>query len=284
MRGRRCLVTGGASGIGLCDHWSRGGKVVPDMYVKAAINGGRARGEHPGVPVTPEEIADVATRVGVLADAVHLHPRSKTGEQSIEPDDLRHVIDAVRGRQRAVPVGVTTGLWCCANDAVRRLELVEAWDVLPDFASAAYAEEGAEDVAAVLVAKGVALESAVWSTDDIPVLLRSHFLEDNIRILIEPMEEDPDQAVAHAREMADRLIRAGVRCPLLFHGEGATVWPVLRAGAQDGHQVRIGLEDGILMPDGSVAADNVELVVATRAEVARVAADRPGSFGTVPGG
>jgi uncharacterized protein (DUF849 family) len=235
-------------------------------FLKAAINGARSKTEHAGVPVTPAEVADAAASVADVADVVHLHPRSPAGEQSIEPDDVRVALEAIRQQQVPVPLGVTTGLWCCGGDADRRLELVKAWDVLPDFASAAYSEPGADDVAAVLVGNGVMLESAVWTTDDVPILLRSRFKADNVRILIEPVEEDPAEAIAHAREMAARLLRGGVRCPLLFHGYDTTVWPLLRAAVEDGHEMRIGLEDGLLLPDGAVASGNLALVTAARHE------------------
>jgi uncharacterized protein (DUF849 family) len=76
------------------------------------------------------------------------------------------------------------------------------------------------------------------------------------------MDEDPRTAVAHARDMAAEIRAAGVTCPLLYHGEGATVWPVLRAALEDGHQARIGFEDGTALPDGSPAPDNRALVLA----------------------
>ncbi|MFF4525236.1 hypothetical protein [Streptomyces bluensis] len=37
--------------------------------------------------------------------------------------------------------------------------------------------------------------------------------------------------------------------PLLYHGEDATTWPVLRAALEDGHQTRTGFEDGIHLAD-----------------------------------
>ncbi|MFF2325023.1 MULTISPECIES: 3-keto-5-aminohexanoate cleavage protein [unclassified Streptomyces] len=235
------------------------------MFLKAAINGGRTRAEHPAVPVTPEQIAaDTAAVTAAGADVVHLHVRTPDGGQTIAPGALAEVLRAVRATAPGAVVGTTTGLWTCSGPQ-ERYDLVKSWEALPDFASVAFCEEGAAETAALVVSRGMTLESAVWSTDDVPALLASPTLADNVRILIEPMDEDPRTAVAHAREMAARIRAAGVTCPLLYHGEAATTWAVVRAALADGHQVRIGFEDGVDLPDGTLAHDNAALVAAVRA-------------------
>ncbi|MEW1720024.1 3-keto-5-aminohexanoate cleavage protein [Streptomyces sp. NPDC093109] len=245
------------------------------MFLKAAVNGGRTKAEHPAVPVTPAELAaDTAAVVAAGADVVHLHVRDGEEGQTIRPDALAEVLRAVRAAAPGAVLGTTTGLWTCSGPA-ERLALVAAWDVLPDFASVAFSEEGAAETAALVVSRGMELESAVWSLDDVPALLASPTLHDNVRVLIEPMDEDPDTAVAHARAMAAAILAAGVTCPLLYHGDGATAWPVLRAALADGHQVRIGFEDGTELPDGTPAADNTALVAAALALGLRVPEDAP---------
>jgi len=57
----------------------------------------------------------------------------------------------------------------------------------------------------------------------------------------------PEQARAIAR-----LITGGV--PQLWHGYGERTWAVLSAGAAAGHDVRVGLEDVLVLPHGGVAA------------------------------
>jgi uncharacterized protein (DUF849 family) len=56
------------------------------------------------------------------------------------------------------------------------------------------------------------------------------------------------------------LIPAGV--PQLWHGYEDRTWEVLSVGAAAGHDVRVGLEDVLRLPDGRVAQDNAELVAA----------------------
>jgi uncharacterized protein (DUF849 family) len=50
----------------------------------------------------------------------------------------------------------------------------------------------------------------------------------------------------------------------LLHGTGVTAWPLLVEAARRGCQVRIGLEDTLLMPGGELAPDNAALVAAAR--------------------
>ncbi|MFJ6217007.1 3-keto-5-aminohexanoate cleavage protein [Streptomyces sp. NPDC092296] len=235
------------------------------MFLKAAINGGLTKRDHPGTPVTPEEIAAEALAAAEAgADVVHLHIRAADGSQSIAPPAVDAVLSAVRRVAPGVVVGITTGLWTSDGHADRYAK-VATWNLLPDFASVAFCEEGAAETAELVVARGMVLESAVWSLADVPALLASPTLHRNVRILIEPEDEDPDTAVAHARAMAAQITAAGVTCPLLYHGFDTTVWPVLRASLDDGHQVRIGLEDGATLPDGSPAPGNLALIHAALA-------------------
>ena len=248
------------------------------LHLKAAINGGRSRAQHPATPITPDQLAHDARQVlEVGATVVHLHVRDEKGEQSIAAGHLDGVMQAIRSSSPRAIIGTTTGLWTVKDGHPERLEHVRSWFNLPDFASVAYREDGAEETARELVGRGIALESAVWSMADVPALLASRVLEHNIRVLIEPEDEQPDAAVDACREMAAALRAGGVRAPLLYHGVGETVWPVLRAAALDGAQLRIGLEDGEHLPTGEVAADNKALVVAALKFAQRV---REGSSAT----
>ena len=47
-----------------------------------------------------------------------------------------------------------------------------------------------------------------------------------------------------------------------WHGYKPRTWEILRTVAAAEHDVRVGLEDVLTPPDGRLAADNAELVVA----------------------
>ena len=53
-----------------------------------------------------------------------------------------------------------------------------------------------------------------------------------------------------------------MRLPILLHGEGAGVWPMVEMAAREGLATRVGLEDGHELPGGAVAASNAALVAA----------------------
>lgn len=246
------------------------------MLLKAAINGGRSTSEHPGVPLTHEDIArDCLAVIAAGADVVHAHARTEAGDQTIHPDIVGDMVRAVKAADPSIIVGTTTGLWTVESHA-QRMEYIAAWpaDALPDFASVAFCEEGAAEAADLVLSRGMILESAVWSMADVPALLAAPSLHQNVRILIEPETEDPRAAVAECREIAAVLREAGVNAPLLYHGADATTWPVLFAAIEDGHETRIGFEDGLDLPDGSTPTGNAELVTAVRAAERESAATR----------
>lgn len=241
------------------------------MLLKAAINGGRSTAEHPAVPRTTDEIV-AASRAAIAAgaDVVHAHVLTEAGEQTIHPDDIGAWVRAMRAADPSVVIGTTTGLWT-VTDHTERMSHVAAWpdDALPDFASVAFCEEGAAEAAQLVLERGMVLESAVWAMADVPALLESPTLHQNVRVLIEPETEDPDESVAQCREIAAVLREAGVTAPILYHGYDATVWPVVEAAIADGSETRIGFEDGITLPDGSAPADNADLIRAVRELEAR---------------
>lgn len=237
------------------------------MLLKAAINGGRTLEEHPAVPRTTQEIVDASlAAVAAGADVVHAHVLTEAGEQTIHPDEIGTWVRAMRAADPSVVIGTTTGLWTVTSHA-ERMAHVAAWpaDALPDFASVAFCEEGAAEAAELVLERGMILESAVWSKEDVPALLASPTLHKNVRVLIEPETEDIDEAVSLCREIAALLRAEGVTAPILYHGYDATVWPVVEAAIADGCETRIGFEDGIDLPDGSAPADNADLVRAVRA-------------------
>lgn len=236
------------------------------MLLKAAINGGRSRREHPAVPHTIEEIV-AASRAAVAAgaDVVHAHVIDHHGEQTIAPEAIGSWVRASRAADPSLVIGTTTGLWTVSSHE-ERMSHLESWpsDALPDFASVAFCEEGAGTAAELVIARGMILESAVWSMDDVPALLASPTLRHNVRILIEPETEDPGEAVTQCREIASAIRAVVPDIPILYHGYDETVWPVIDAAIADGCETRVGFEDGVRLADGRLPADNAELVRAVR--------------------
>lgn len=230
------------------------------MKLKACINGPRTPREHPAVPVTAEQIsAESIAAVRAGAEAIHVHPKNPDGTDSLAAD---HVEAAVRAaRMAVVPVGVTTGAWS-APDPASRLKAIASWTTLPDFASVNWHEEGAYEVARVLLDRGVGVEAGLWSVRAARAWLDSDLRKHCMRALLEVQPNDPPTA---ADDLVAVTVDAGV--PILLHGEGATCWNTLRLAVGLDLSTRIGLEDSLTLPDGSLAAGNADLVAAAVAEL-----------------
>jgi uncharacterized protein (DUF849 family) len=228
------------------------------MLVQACLNGARAPGFHPRLPVTPEALAlDGAASVAAGAGELHLHVRGPDGTESLAEVDA--TVAAVRARVPGTLIGISTGAWIERDDD-RRLALIEGWRQLPDHASVNLAEPGAPAVIERLRRRGIGIEAGLASVADAGRLVRLGLAPLAMRILIEIGEQDLGEAMA----VADGILEvvAGVEKPILLHGLDATVWPLIERCAREGLSTRIGLEDGDQMPDGSIAESNAALVAA----------------------
>jgi uncharacterized protein (DUF849 family) len=238
------------------------------VLVKACLNGGTTRAEHPGVPQLPAELAaDARAVVQAGAGAIHIHPRDESSKlEVLDAPTVLAAVRAVRAAVPAVPVGVTTGIWAVGGDPARRMALVADWTGAdkPDFASINLSEPGAPELAALLGELGIAVEAGIWTPADADTLAASGFGDQVLRILIEPDPRDlpPDDAVALAAAVEAALDRHGFTAPRVHHGYGIATWSVLSAAISLGRDIRVGLEDTVVLADGRRAAGNAELVAA----------------------
>lgn len=217
--------------------------------------------EHPAAPITPTQVAlEAARAVGAGADALHVHPRRSDGRESLAPVDVGAALKAVRAACPSTLVGVSTGAWI-VPDVDHRLALIEAWTILPDFAGVNFHEPGALQVASLLREKGIAIEAGIWDVPAAELLRQGGWSDRCLRILLEPAQQAGDP---HLRLQGIEATLAGAHAPRLLHGyEGAT-WTYVELAVRRGYHTRIGLEDTLVLPDGTLARDNAELVAAAQ--------------------
>jgi uncharacterized protein (DUF849 family) len=233
--------------------------------LKACLNGARRPAEHPRLPVTAAAIAEEAVRaVQAGAEALHVHPKDSRGADTLAPPVVAAVLEAVREAVPGVPVGVTTGAWAMP-DPRRRITMIREWTVLPDFASVNWHEPGAQEVAEALFEHGVGVEAGLWQ----PATVTSWRNWDDhgrcIRVLLEVVEDlSAQEAVAAAAQLVS-VLDDDLSVPILLHGTGRSSWPLLGEAIRRGFDQRIGLEDVLVLPDGSPADGNAALVAAARA-------------------
>ena len=225
-----------------------------EMAVKACLNGGRTRAEHPAVPLTPAELAADAVAVRQAgAFAVHLHPRDAGGAQTMKARACDAAVAAIRRAAPRLPVGLSTAE-TIDPDPFARAAAIRAWRQPPDFVSVNLSELGWAGIIRAAVHSGIAVEAGLSVPADAEALASSPFAHQVIRALVE-VDGGADEARAIAQLIPDGIAQ-------LWHGDGERTWEVIAAGAASGVDVRVGLEDVLMLPDGSVAADNAALVAA----------------------
>jgi uncharacterized protein (DUF849 family) len=224
------------------------------VSVMACINGGRTRDENPAVPVSPAEIAADAVAVRRAgAFAVHVHARDARSVQTMAAAACDAVVEAIHAAAPGLPVGLTTSS-AIDPDPFARAAAVRAWRRPPDFVAVTLSELGGAGIIRAALHAGIPVEVGLSSPDDADELARSPFAHQVVRALVE-VHGDADEARAISRRVPDAV-------PQLWHGWGAGTWDVLAAAVADGHAVRVGFEDVLELPDGSVAQSNAELVAA----------------------
>lgn len=230
------------------------------MLITAAINGSRSKVEHPHIPVTSAEIAAAAAEAaGEGAGAIHFHARSEDGKEALDTAAIAGNLNAVRARLRNLPIGVSTGAWI-VPDPETRLRKVQAWDVLPDFASVNFHEEGAAGLAATLIGRGVGIEAGISNARAARNLVSSGLYRQCLRILVEPQDQEIASALKTALEIEGILSHAGIRLTTVLHGMDRTAWELLDEGVRRGYDIRIGFEDTLRLRNGKTAQSSAELV------------------------
>jgi uncharacterized protein (DUF849 family) len=237
------------------------------VLVQACLNGGHRPDAHPALPTTPITLARAAAAaVRAGAGAIHLHVRGPDREESLQADDVARCLSAVRAAVPAVPVGIST-LLRIVGDPDKRLDLVSKWSVLPDFASVNFSEAGSPALARLFLEKGVGIEAGLFDAAAAEECVRSGLAPRCLRILLEPQGVDVPAALVSADAMAAVLDRRRISTPRLLHGSDTAVWGVIDEAARRGCDTRAGLEDTLMMPDGSVAPDNAAIVAEARRRV-----------------
>lgn len=230
------------------------------QLLEVALNGHRTPAEHPAIPRTPEELAREA-RASVQAGGQVLHVHAyDDGKETLAADACAAMVRAIRGACPGVPISQTTALYIANDDPERRLTLIREWHELPELVTANQGEDGIVELCEHLLGRGVGVEAGLLSVADAEAFVVSPISGRCIRVLVEPLDADPDEAVAHAAAIEAVVTRGGIELEQIHHGDLVASWAVSKRGAGRGHGIRTGLEDTTVLPDGTLARDNAELV------------------------
>jgi uncharacterized protein (DUF849 family) len=194
---------------------------------------------------------------------VHVHPRDENGRESLAVTDVVAAIAAIRALTPDVRISVSTRDGIAADER-DRLNQVSGWPAPehggPDCASVNWHEAGAVRLAGILRSNGIGVEAGIWTPHAATAFVSTNWPWQVERVLVEVIPghtRGSDGAWAAERVLAALGMSPA---PVLVHGEEAWAWPVLRWAQRSGYDVRIGLEDTLVLPSGHEARDNTELV------------------------
>jgi uncharacterized protein (DUF849 family) len=236
--------------------------------LEAALNGNR---EHTALPRTPAELAaEARASVDAGARVLHLHPYDSDGRETLDAEPCAAALRAVRAACPGIPISLSTSADVEA-DPERRRAMVAGWTELPELVTANQGEEGILDLCALLVERGVGIEAGLLSLSDAHAFVAFGIADQCVRAMVEPLGEDPDAGLVEAEAIEEVLAAGRVSLEQVHHGDGLASWAVNRRGAARGHGIRTGLEDTPVVPDGSIASGNGQLVAAAAAILAELA-------------
>ena len=228
--------------------------------LEVALNGHRTREEHPAIPRTPEELArEARASVDAGAEVLHVHAYEE-GDETLAAEPCAAMVRAIGAACPGVPISQTTALYIADDDPEQRLALIAGWTELPELVTANQGEDGIVELCEHLLGRGVGIEAGLLSVADAQAFVESPIADRCTRVLVEPLDAEPDAAVAHAEAMEKVLAAARVTLEQVHHGDLVASWAVSERGARRGHGVRTGLEDTTVLADGTLAKDNAELV------------------------
>lgn len=242
------------------------------MIMVAPTGARRGKKDHPAIPLTGSEISAEAVACARAGAAVlHLHVRNNDGRHTINPDAYRLVLDQVKdvvGRKMLVQITTESG---GVYSPQEQMDMV--WRVRPEAVSLALSEilpgVGDDEKRVVeflswLKAEKIAPQFILYSADDVRNFLSlaergvvpfaRPFLLFVLGRCLDGRDSSPDDLKPFLDAMGDRDWPWSM-CAFGKH-ENACVEAAIAAG---GH-VRVGFENNIWRPDGSLAESNYESV------------------------
>jgi len=258
------------------------------VIITCAISGALAgRAQCPAIPYTPQEYAAEARRIvdegGVM---IHIHARRPDGTPSYEVEDFRAITDAIRAELGGDDVIVNYSTGTVGVPLAKRIAYLR--ELRPDVAAL---NMGSMNYAKYSRSRKAFVFQTVFANpfDEIIELLEAmnelgirpeHECFDighvgslepliDMGVLAPPLHVDCVMGVTGgipptARNLAAMVdnIPAGAHWGVI--GISRVQWMLVAAALTLGGSVRVGLEDNLYLPDGTMARSNGELVARAR--------------------
>ncbi len=262
---------------------------TPTILTCAVTGNQTTRAQHPGLPVTPAEIATAAidaARAG--AAVVHLHARDpQTQRGSMDGALFREIVSRIRQSGCDAILNLSTGeggRFVPAEDEPsraaagttltrpeKRVAHVEA--LLPEICTLDFntmfsgssvvinTPHNLEIMAGRIYAAGVLPEIEIFDTGDLQ--LANSFLERGVLkrpLMLQIVLGVRYGAVADPQTLLYYAARLPKDCIWAAFGIGRMEFPMLAQSFLLGGHVRVGLEDNVYLRRGELARDNAQLV------------------------
>ena len=240
--------------------------------VMVALNGARrTKAEHPGLPITVDEIVSEAKAcLEAGATGIHAHVRDDDGRHSLDPGRYRELLSALRRETPQMRVQITTESAGVYSPADQRALLRQ---LRPRAASVAIREmladgdgPAARDCYHGAAEAGAEIQHILYDNNDL-LLLKSAVGKGTVpasglRTLLVLGRYDL-QSPARLGDLAPRRELLAAELPAADHAvcafgpaETEILWTVLRCGGK----IRVGFENNLHMRDGRLAPDNAARV------------------------
>jgi uncharacterized protein (DUF849 family) len=228
------------------------------MFLQVSLNGSRTKKDHPAIPVTPLEMAQAVKSVYEAgAPSVHLHARDETGRESLQTEAVATTLTAIRQACPNIELALSTAE-NIEGDPQRRLRLIEQWTVFPDTLCVNLSEEGIDEVIALAHERGLSFEAGLFSPEDVKHFKSLQHVQWR-RVLLEPLSTNLEEAHTQLSALRAALGTPWLDVPHVIHAMDEATYPLLQTAAQITQASRIGFEDTLYLPDGSLATDNTQL-------------------------
>ncbi|WP_247743731.1 3-keto-5-aminohexanoate cleavage protein [Shimia sp. R9_3] len=241
-------------------------QTMAPLKITVAPNGARrGRVDHPQLPITTDQISKTAKNCADAgADEIHLHVRDDSGAHSLDAGRYREAISAIAETAPDLGIQITT-------EAAGKYNVEEQFSALKELvpqAASVSVREMSRDMAlaprvyAFAREAGIQVQHILYDRKDLELLARWQ----NAAVV---ERSQSDVLLVLGRYTPPRLAEVAELAPFAAGAEQiADRWTVCAFGQNEqavaeaaiklGGHIRIGFENNIQRPDGTLAEDNAE--------------------------
>lgn len=249
------------------------------VAIAVAPNGARrSRHDHPMLPTTPQQLAACAADcLAAGATMLHLHVRDAQERHSLDPDDYRAAIAAVRtrvGEEMILQITTESGgryappeQMACAEALAPEAVSIAIRELFRDPPN----ETAVGEFLRRMAARGTLIQYIVYTPDDLANCVRLHaagVIAQARPQMLFVLGSYAEQRTGRPTDLLPMLAALPPGWPWSICAFGPDELHCAAAAALLGGQVRVGFENNTQLPSGATAADNAALVRATTAALA----------------